>query len=119
MNRRVPLSSLKDARERAGLRYAVIPLPHDYHVLVTEHWGRIFGPYCANDDTGTLWISSKVFNVSLFAKMVRQGNWCIGGDRIWLAPEVKYNIADRFSIHEWDSHSLPAQIDPGNYTMLV
>jgi len=48
---------------------------------------------------------------------VQRGDWCVGGDRIWLAPEVQFNIPDRL---HWDSggaYVLPKAVDPGEYTL--
>lgn len=42
-------------------------------------------------------------------------NWNLGGDRIWLAPELQYNVLDRNNFFE--SYCLPQQIDPGNYNL--
>jgi hypothetical protein len=49
--------------------------------------------------------------------LVRSGDWCIGGDRVWLAPEVQFNIPDRL---HWDSggaYVLPKAVDPGEYRL--
>jgi hypothetical protein len=47
--------------------------------------------------------------------MVGQGEWNIGGERIWLAPEIKYMVRDRADLT--GTYSLPPAIDPGNWTL--
>lgn len=114
----ISFTQLKNALKQERLKYCVADLPNDYQILISEHWGKIFGPFRGEKDTGSLWISKKVCDRTLFHEMVRGGDWCIGGDRVWLAPEVQYNIADRFSSIDNNGYSLPSQIDPGNYTLL-
>ncbi len=86
---------------------------------MTQYWGRIFGPYGDDKGSGSLWTSGTIYDESLFSEMVKQKDWCIGGDRIWLAPEVQYNIPDRFSDITKNGYSLQTQIDPGHYTLHI
>ena len=48
-------------------------------------------------------------------KLVAARDWNIGGDRIWIAPEIQYNCTDRTDF--WGTLDLPKQMDPGNYTL--
>ncbi len=101
----------------AGVHFTRMPLSGGYSVIVTEHWGKIFGPFSGDDDPGLLWLSPKAAEAQGLRDMKERGDWCIGGDRIWLAPEVQFNIPDR--VH-WDSdgaYVLPRAVDPGQYRM--
>jgi hypothetical protein len=115
MKRSVTLKRFQNALIKKGLKYELIHLTNNHQLLVTERWGKIFGPFEDENEPGTLWTSNKVLNSTHFDEMIRNDEWCIGGDRIWLAPEVQYNIVDRFSKNNENGYSLPKQIDPGNY----
>jgi hypothetical protein len=117
MKTKVTAAAFLEALGSSGLHYARMHLSDGYFIIVTEYWGKIFGPFKDNDDAGALWLSDKVTDPSAFQAMVAEGDWCIGGDRVWLAPEVQYNITDRFAEQDDAEYRLPAQIDPGNYAL--
>ena len=48
-------------------------------------------------------------------ELVAARDWNIGGDRIWIAPEIQYNCHDRTDF--WGTLDLPQQMDPGDYTL--
>jgi hypothetical protein len=50
-----------------------------------------------------------------FNEFLDSGAWNQGGDRIWIAPEIQYNVRDRADF--WGSIHLPEQMDPGQYTL--
>jgi hypothetical protein len=113
----VTAAAFIEALESAGLHYAKMDLENGHFIVVTELWGKIFGPFENCDDTGALWLSNVVLDRTAFEDMIRTKGWCVGGDRVWLAPEVQYNIPNRFTESEEGGYSLPAQIDPGTYSM--
>lgn len=104
--------------KNAGVKYTVFPLVNDYVILVTEHWGKVFGPFIDEKDSGALWISPKAADAESLRTMVKQGDWCIGGDRLWLAPEVQFNIPDRNRWDQGGAYVLPGAIDPGHYSLV-
>jgi uncharacterized ParB-like nuclease family protein len=75
-----------------------------------EHGGRILGPFTTSSPHSILWMNKWWDNESLTDR-----NWNIGGERLWIAPEIQYCIKDREHIHT--SYSLPKQMDPGNYKL--
>jgi hypothetical protein len=117
MGTETTLSAFRKSLRAAHLRHAVLPLVNAHSLLVTEHWGKAFGPFKGDKDCGTLWVSPKAADPGGLRDMVNSGDWCVGGDRLWLAPEVQFNIPDR---KHWDSdgaYVLPGAIDPGRYTL--
>jgi hypothetical protein len=42
----------------ANVRFAVISVGEGCSILLTEHWGKIFGPFMS-DEPSTMWISPK------------------------------------------------------------
>ena len=110
------MAGFERSLREAGVRHTRLPLAGGHFVVVTEHWGKVFGPFCG-DEPATLWISAKAADPRGMKDLVQSGDWCVGGDRIWLAPEVQFNIPDRL---HWDSggaYVLPKAVDPGEYTL--
>jgi len=44
-------------------------------------------------------------------------DWNIGGERLWIAPELQYNVQDRSNIYS--SYHLPEDMDPSHYSLTV
>jgi len=82
-------------------------------VLVSEHGGRIFGPFF--DDVSLNWVSPLFDDEERFRTQIDEGAWNLGGDRLWLAPELRYNVRDRARFLE--SYHLQPAVDPGSYCL--
>jgi len=46
---------------------------------------------------------------------LKAGEWNLGGERLWIAPEMQYAIKDRKRLEE--SYELPKAMDPGSYRL--
>jgi hypothetical protein len=112
-------SIFKRHLEQAGVNFAELSLAGSATLLVTEHWGKAFGPFDDESDPGTLWISDRAADLGYLNVMVEESGWCIGGDRLWLAPEVQFNIVDRDGWDQEGAYVLPGSIDPGYYRLSV
>ena len=109
--------SLKDMKERCaenGLRYAVMQAGPNECILVLERGGRVFGPFFGDGD-GILWASSAWRYPDEFRRLLANGEWNMGGDRVWIAPEVQFHIQDRTNPE--NSMKIPTAVDPGTYRM--
>jgi len=98
-----------------GLPYAVLDIGTNQQLIITERWGRCLGPF---DATGRsfMWLNPEVWSSKdLFASVLLTGNWNVGGERFWLAPEIRLNIKDRNDF--WGSYELPAAMDPGSWKL--
>jgi hypothetical protein len=82
-------------------------------VLVSAFGGRIFGPFF--EGRSLSWVSPLFEDAQGFRKAVDGGAWNLGGDRIWLAPELRYNVRDRQRFLE--SYDLQRAVDPGAYRL--
>ncbi len=99
----------------AGLDYAVLALGPDYSVVVTERWGRILGPF-DHEGRSFMWLNSGVWSTAeAFSAALAMGLWNVGGERLWIAPEIRINIKDRSAF--WESYALPSAMDPGSYSL--
>ncbi|MBN1679093.1 MAG: hypothetical protein JW966_02295 [Anaerolineae bacterium] len=95
--------------------YDVFSLQQDITIVVTQRGGRVLGPFLP-DDTGSLfWMNRAWSTPETFRDFLTTGQTDIGGERLWIAPEIQYNVRDRANFNT--SYRLPPQIDPGHYTL--
>ncbi len=109
--------SLKDMEARCaenGLKYAVMQAGANARILVLERGGRVFGPFFGDGD-GVLWASSAWRDPDEFRRLLADGEWNVGGDRVWIAPEVQFHIQDRTDPE--NSMRITKAVDPGTYRM--
>lgn len=98
-----------------GLRYGVLELHGGASALVLERGGRVLGPFLDAQAGPLFWLSPAVSDAAAFARFLAAGEWNAGGDRIWIAPEIQYSVADRRDF--WGTIALPPQMDPGTWTL--
>jgi hypothetical protein len=82
-------------------------------IPVSKHGGPIFGPFF--DDMSLSWVSPLFEDEERFRAGIDGGAWNIGGDRLRLAPELRYNVRDRARFLE--SYDLQPAVDPGRYRL--
>lgn len=96
--------------------YAVLPLQNGATALLTRRGARVLGIFPEPGSDNLLWTNSSAFtNANHFSDFVAQGNWNLGGERIWIAPEIQYNVSDRTDF--WGTLSVPPVMDPGDYKL--
>ena len=102
--------------EQAGLQ------PHrlahrDATLLVTEHAARIIGIFPGPQHGNLLWVNSAACaGVEALRRFVRAGEWNLGGDRVWLAPEIELHFSDpQNPSHE--NYAVPPDLDPGHWAL--
>lgn len=115
MNNRITLQQCVAALEANGLRYARLGLQNGVQVLITEYGGRVLGPFLAEDGESLFWSSKALAHPAALGAVVAAREWNVGGDRLWIAPEIQYNARDRTDF--WGSLALPPQMDPGHYAL--
>jgi len=100
-----------------GMRCERLSLQNGVSILISQRGGRIFGPFLPNRDEnpGLFWTNPVFADPKAFAEFLRANEWNLGGERIWIAPEVQYSVRDRNNF--WDSIFWPAAVDPGNYEL--
>ncbi len=115
-----PVLLLSDAEERLkenGLVYSLIGMGSGGRLLVIERGGRIL-PFVRGEDGNllcALWTNPAFGNSQSFVTALRRGEWNLGGERLWIAPEMQYSIRDRKRLVE--SYKLPHSMDPGSYAL--
>ena len=93
------------------LRYALLPLQDDAFVIISERGGRVFGPFFTSESESIFWVNEAFADPDQFRSFLASGDWNIGGERVWIAPETQYLVRDRADF--WGTIRIPEQMDPG------
>jgi hypothetical protein len=96
--------------------YKEMSLSDGFSLIACERGGRLFGPFVDNGES-VLWSNHAFQTDSSFDAFIKSGDWNIGGDRIWVAPEFQYNVRDRNRFFE--TYAMQNDMDPGNYDIIV
>lgn len=115
MNNQITYRQVINRLKENGLPYAVLTLQNDVSIIISQRGGRIFGPFLSQESESIFWINSVFAQPDSFKEFLNSGDWNLGGDRIWIAPEIQYSIRDRTDF--WGSYHLPEQVDPGRYAL--
>lgn len=114
----IQLTQLKATLDGAGEQYHILPLQGDAALCITRRGGRILGLFPTPETENLLWTNTHVLaDPKTLTAFANDGDWNLGGERVWIAPEIQYNIHDRSNF--WETHHLPQAIDPGSYTLEV
>ena len=109
------LKTILDRMGEAGFPCRRMPLQDGSSLLITQRGGRIFGPFLNAEDEGLFWTSPALNSREAFSVFLAGGSWNIGGDRIWIAPEIQFSVADRQRF--WQTLQTPPAVDPGSWTL--
>lgn len=83
-------------------------------LLVSSYGGRVYGPFASEDAPCQMWVPDAFQDPQEFAMLIGSDQWNVGGERMWLGPEVTYIIEDRNDY--WGTFVVPADIDPAPHT---
>lgn len=116
MNNHITSAQVCQRLDEQNLNYRIVELPGGFHIIVMELSGRIFGPYETEFSEGIYWTNKVFQEEKTFEKFLNTpGNWCFGGDRIWLTPEFPFFTKERKKF--FDTYIVQQGIDPANYHM--
>jgi len=114
----LPIGAVLDRLRESGLTYRIVDMADSEKLVVLERGGRIF-PFLTEpnekEPTCALWMNPCFSESGAFRNALLSGEWNMGGERVWIAPEMQYCIKDRTRIPE--SWELPSAMDPGCYTL--
>ena len=102
--------------EYCGISYELLDVGDGWTIAVTQHGGHIFGPFSEQYPEGLFWIPDSIRDKDSYKELIDNKIWNIGGDRVWIAPEIQFNIRDRSRYRE--SLDTPKTIDPGCFSMV-
>ncbi len=88
-----------------------MPLQNDVFLIISEYGGRVFGPFLSPESESIFWMNDAFADADAFRAFLASGDWNQGGERIWVAPEIQYSVADRADF--FGTIQTPQQMDPG------
>jgi hypothetical protein len=109
MNHTISFQTVINRLSENNLKHVVLDLQNGIRVVVSERGGRVFGPFMDDVSPAIFWMPPVFTQSDLFHSFLTENNWNIGGERIWISPEVQFNLQDRT---DWGSYNLQAQMDP-------
>jgi hypothetical protein len=119
MNNKITERQITARLTENNIPFAVIELQNSASIVISQYGGRIFGPFLPPDiipsGESLSWTNGAFGQPDSFQAFLTSGDWNLGGDRIWIAPEIQYNVHDRTDY--WNTYNLPAQVDPGRYAL--
>jgi hypothetical protein len=105
------LRTLKASR----VGYGLVDLSDGYRLVIVGRGGHALGPFDAAGRS-VLWLNPTAWeSEQAYARFVEEGQWNVGGERLWLAPEIRFTVQDRSDF--WGTYVLPPGMDPGNYQL--
>ncbi|MCX5659605.1 MAG: hypothetical protein NTW19_07765 [Planctomycetota bacterium] len=92
----------------------------DGRLLLTPHGGRLIGCEIPGIEGNLFWHNPNLEDPDKAASGFRAGGAGIGGDRLWLGPEIGLHWPDLKKARKspWDDYFVPASVDPGEYKVM-
>jgi hypothetical protein len=115
MDNQINFKTLVSRLEENRLPFGVLSLKDGSRIVISQRGGRIFGPFQDEESPSLFWVNSAFAQPEAFKEFLASGHWNLGGDRIWIAPEIQYNTRDRNNFFE--AFHLPEAMDPGQYKL--
>lgn len=115
MNNRISYSQVIERLHEHSMPHAVLALQNNVKIVISEWSGRVLGPFLSEDSESVFWTNSALADAASFTAFRESGGIDLGGERMWIAPEIQYNVQDRNNFD--GSYRLPAPVDPGQYAL--
>ena len=106
------MNALREILERSGQHPVVL----GERVLVLPFGGRILGLY-PEPGLNALWVNPALASEQVARSLFEEEGWAnLGGQRVWISPEVETNVGDPLDF--WGSYSVPKAMDPAAYRVV-
>lgn len=107
------LENLIACLRELGLRYKLLSHAEGGTIVALERGSRIIGLFPALDRPNTLWTNPVLADLQASQEMFGKAyHWNIGGERVWLSPELEYHVAKNEPVV---SYTVQQAVDPGTY----
>jgi hypothetical protein len=102
--------------DEQGIAHASIPLANGATLVAMALGGRIFA-FLPDREECLYWVNPAFADPQAFAHFVRGKEWNIGGDRVWVGPEIQFIIQERSAEVGRSMSAVPPAMDPGAFTL--
>ncbi|TVQ25983.1 MAG: hypothetical protein EA383_06740 [Spirochaetaceae bacterium] len=111
MSGELGFDNIRSCLDAAGTGYRTLSVGDNAQLLAMEYGGHVLGPFVDGGDS-LPWLNANAFRTSdTLRAFVQDRNWNVGGDRVWVSPEIRFHVKDRARF--WETLALPETIDPG------
>lgn len=111
---RVDLAAVEARLTGAGVAFERLSVGAQAVVVVSSYGGRVYGPFF-DGGAPENWLPDAFGSDAAFGALLDAGEWNVGGDRLWVGPEIAYMIPDRADY--WGSYTMPPSLDPGRHAL--
>ncbi|WP_159500607.1 hypothetical protein [Microbacterium sp. 18062] len=112
---RVPDLVTVEARlTERGIPFRRLSVGADASIVVSSYGARVYGPFFGAGASES-WLPEAFADADAFAALHDGGAWNVGGDRVWIGPEIEYMIPDRDRY--WETYTMPRSLDPGEHVL--
>ena len=115
MNEHVTFNQVTERLSENSLDFKILKLSGNSKIIISTFGGRIFGPFFSDEHESIFWTNKAFSNKSDFEVFLDTSQWNLGGERLWIAPEIQFRIKDRNDF--WNTYILPESMDPANYVV--
>jgi len=113
MNKNIDIDIVKKRLTEFDLEFEEVQLQNGYSAICLKRGGRLFGPFDNKTGESILWMNDAFKTTTAFAAFLSAKEWNIGGDRLWIAPEMPFFVKNRNDFFE--TYIVQEELDPGNY----
>jgi hypothetical protein len=99
----------------ANIPFSRVALAGGATLIVSSYGARVYGPFFTEQAASINWMPAAFANAQQFQQLIASGFWNVGGERVWVGPEIRYMITDRADY--WGSYTMPPQLDPGQHEL--
>jgi hypothetical protein len=110
------LAGVEGALAAVGVPAVRLEVGAGAHVVVSSWGGRVYGPFFDGGAPAN-WLPPEFGDVDALRGLVARGAWNVGGDRVWIGPEIAYMVSDRSDY--WGSYEMPPSLDPGRHDLAL
>lgn len=98
-----------------AIDHRTIVLQDSSLLLVSQRGARVYRPFRSEYDASENWMPNAFNDPDQFSSLINSGHWNVGGERVWIGPEIQYMIPVRSDY--WGSYHPPESMDPGVHTL--
>ena len=115
MNNHITFNQAKRMLESQNIAYEVLQLDGNWKAIITQYGGRLIGPFAGDEAESVLWVTEAMKSEEAFKSCVENRTWCLGGERFWVNPELRFfcKAPELFD----ETYTVQEAIDPGHYAL--
>lgn len=115
MNNKITYNCVIQRLKESNIPHVTLDLDSGWKIVISQYGGRIFGPFKGEDGESLLWMSDVWQNAETFKEFINCRTWNIGGDRLWIEPELPFYTTEKADF--FNTYVVQGTIDPGSYTL--